>query len=429
MTNQEPKKVLIVAYYWPPAGGPGVQRWLKFVKYLPEFNIKPILFVPDNPSYPIVDESLVKEIPKGMEIIRTPIREIYKLASIISKNKSKIISRGIIPKSSKQSSLEKLLLYVRGNYFIPDARIAWVNPSVDYLTKYISKNKIDTIITTGPPHSMHLIGLNLKKKLSIKWIADFRDPWTTIGYHKELKLTKNSQQKHLELEAEVLINADQIIVTSHHTKTEFESKTDRPIEVITNGYDEHEIETPKKDSKFTLAHIGSLLSDRNPKILWEVISELIEEIEEFRKNFKLKLVGTVSEEIMSSIDEHGLKKYTEYYGYLEHDEALVHQMSSRILLLIEIDSEETKAIIPGKFFEYLHSGTPILAIGPNGSDIETLIAETNSGRYFSYNSKDKIKNQLLRYFEDYQANNLLAVNKNIEKYSRKNLTQKLSQLI
>ncbi len=429
MTNQEPKKVLIVAYYWPPAGGPGVQRWLKFVKYLPEYNIVPIVFVPDNASYPIVDESLIKEVPKGIEIIKTPIREIYKLASIISKNKSKILSRGIIPKGSKQSSLEKLLLYVRGNYFIPDARMAWVSPSVEFLNKYLSDNQIDTIITTGPPHSMHLIGLKLKEKLPIKWIADFRDPWTTISYHKELKLTKKSARKYVQLESEVLSKADQIIVTSPHTKNEFKLKTDRPIEVITNGYDGHNIKSPKKDIKFTFAHIGSLLSDRNPLILWEVISELIEERDHFKRNFKLKLIGTVSEEVIRSINEYGLEDYTENYGYLEHKEALIHQMSSRILLLIEIDSDETKAIIPGKFFEYIHSNTPILAIGPKGSDIETLIEETKSGTYFSYDSKAKIKKQLLLYFEAYQAKNLTVANENIEKYSRKNLTLKLAELI
>lgn len=194
------KKTLIITYYWPPAGGPGVQRWLKFVKYLPEFGIEPIVYCPENPNYPIRDESLVNEIPKNITILKQPINEPYGLASLFSKGKSKSISSGVIPKAKKQSWIEKTMLYVRGNYFIPDARKNWVKPSVDFLSVYIKEQHIETIITTGPPHSLHLIGLQLKEKLGVKWLADFRDPWTTIGYHKDLKLTASSKAKHLDLE-------------------------------------------------------------------------------------------------------------------------------------------------------------------------------------------------------------------------------------
>ena len=206
------KKALIITYYWPPAGGPGVQRWLKFVKYLPEFNIDPIIFVPENPNYPIIDESLVGEIPQNIKTLRFPISEPYRWASFFSKKKSKTISKGIISHKEKQGLLEKLMLYIRGNFFIPDARVSWVKPSVKYLSNYISKNPVNVIITTGPPHSLHLIGLQLKEQLGVKWIADFRDPWTRIGYHKYLKLTQKSKLKHKALEKEVLISSDQIIV-------------------------------------------------------------------------------------------------------------------------------------------------------------------------------------------------------------------------
>ena len=231
------KKILIISYYWPPAGGPGVQRWLKFVKYLPDFNIEPHVYIPENPTYPLLDEKLLSEVSNKAVIIKQSIFEPYGLASVFSKNKTKKISSGIIPNQKKQSFVEKAMLWIRGNVFIPDARVFWVKPSVKFLKRYLQENQIDTIITTGPPHSLHLIGLQLKKELNITWLADFRDPWTTIGYHKQLKLSSWAAKKHKDLEKEVMNTCDQLLVTSPTTKTEFQAITSKPIEVITNGYD------------------------------------------------------------------------------------------------------------------------------------------------------------------------------------------------
>ncbi|MCT4629290.1 glycosyltransferase [Winogradskyella sp.] len=423
------KKVLIICYYWPPAGGPGVQRWLKFVKYLPDFDVEPVVYCPENPSYPIIDESLVDEIPKDIITLKQPIKEPYGLASLFSKKSSKKISSGVIPKTKKQSFIEKLMLFVRGNFFIPDARKNWVKPSVNYLSKYIEEHNIEIVITTGPPHSLHLIGLHLKKKLNVNWITDFRDPWTTIGYHKDLKLTKTSKAKHIALESQVLNTADRIIVTSNHTKNEFASKTQQPISVITNGYDNHSVRVEGKDEKFTLSHIGSLLSERNPKVLWEVLSELVVENEAFSKVFQLNLIGVVSDDVLESIYNFGLKKHVNIVGYVNHDEAIKFQMQSQVLLLIEIDSEDTKAIIPGKLFEYLISETPILAIGPKDSDVQQIIVSTNTGVYFNYQEKEKLKAQLLSYFEAYKNNDLRVNAIGLQPYSRKALTGKLSELI
>ncbi|HEY4617707.1 MAG TPA: glycosyltransferase, partial [Flavobacterium sp.] len=293
----ESKKLLIITYYWPPAGGPGVQRWLKFVKYLPDFGIQPVVYIPENPTYPIVDENLVKEVSDKAIILKQKIFEPYQLASFFSKNKTRKISSGIIPNKKKQSFLDKLFLLIRGNLFIPDARVFWVKPSVRFLEKYIVENNIGTIVTSGPPHSLHLIGLELKQKLNIKWIADFRDPWTTIGYHKSLRLSSYAAKKHKFLEHKVLNMADTIIVTSKTTKSEFEVITSRPIEVITNGYDVENIEKQDLDSKFSLAHIGSFLSERNPTILWESLVELINEIPDFKNHLEIKLIGAVSHEV------------------------------------------------------------------------------------------------------------------------------------
>ncbi|WP_407557162.1 glycosyltransferase [Winogradskyella sp. 4-2091] len=422
-------KILIITYYWPPAGGPGVQRWLKFVKYLPDFEIEPIVYCPENPNYPILDESLINEIPDGVTILKQPINEPYGLASLFSKGKSKKISSGVIPKAKKQSFVEKAMLYVRGNFFIPDARKNWIKPSVEFLSQYIRDNNIETIITTGPPHSLHIIGLQLKARLDVKWFADFRDPWTTIGYHKDLKLTTSSKAKHLNLEQNVLNTADHIIVTSHHTKNEFQTKTKQPITVITNGYDGHNNSIEGKDEEFTLSHIGSLLSERNPLVLWETLSELIKENKEFSEAFRLQLIGVVSDDVIESINQFGLKNHLDVMGYVSHDEAIKFQMKSQLLLLIEIDSEDTKAIIAGKVFEYLIAETPILALGPKDADVEKIITSTNTGTYFNYTQKAELKTQILTYFEAFQ-NNTLSVNAiGLQPYSRKALTEKLSQLI
>jgi glycosyltransferase involved in cell wall biosynthesis len=421
----EPKKLLIITYYWPPAGGPGVQRWLKFVKYLPEFNIQPIVYIPENPTYPIIDKGLESEVSDKAIILKNKITEPYGFASFFGKNKTKKISSGIIPNQKKQSFLEKTLLWVRGNLFIPDARFLWVKPSVKYLKKYIEENNINTIVTSGPPHSLHLIGLQLKKDLNVTWFADFRDPWTTIGYHKALKLSNYASRKHKALEAAVLNSADTIIVTSKTTKTEFQALTSKPIEVITNGYDVEKIGKQPLDEKFTLAHIGSFLSERNPRILWKALNELVKENKDFKNDFQLKLIGAVSQEVLDAIMEFKLTDFVLNLGYVSHQEAIEHQRKSQVLLLIEINSEETKSIIPGKVFEYMVSERPIIALGPEDSDFAEIITSTNTGVFFTYDEKEKLKALLLNYYELYQNNNLKVHAVGLQQYSRKNLTEQL----
>ena len=423
------KKALIIAYYWPPAGGPGVQRWLKFVKYLPGFNIEPIVFVPENPNYALIDESLADEVSEDITILKFPIKEPYKLARFFSKKKSNTISKGIISENNNQSLVEKIMLYIRGNFFIPDARKNWVAPSVKFLSNYISKENIKTIITTGPPHSLHLIGMQLKEELELKWIADFRDPWTTIGYHKKLKLTKRSQKKHLFLEKSVLNNADQVIVTSFITKDGFSKITSKPIEVITNGYDYESVESVDLDAKFSLAHIGSLLSKRNPDVLWKVLSDLVKEVPDFSNNFQLNFIGAVSNEIIESLKKYNLSGFVYKVGYVTHKEALKFQKKSQILLLIEIDSEDTKCIIPGKLFEYIVSNRPIIALGPKVSDVEKIIKETNTGNYFNYNDYESLKKTILNHYKAYKNNSLKSFPIGLQKYSREKLTEALSKLI
>ena len=423
------KKVLIITYYWKPAGGPGVQRWLKFAKYLRDFGIEPIIYTPENPTYPLIDEAIADDLPADLQIIKQPIWEPYGLASLFSKKKTQKISAGIIPRK-KVSVLEKLMLWIRGNLFIPDARKFWISPSVKYLKKFIAENSIETIITTSPPHSVHLIGYQLKKIFPhLKWISDFRDPWTTIGYYKDLRLTNWADKRQHFWEKEVLQHSDLVITTSFKTQKDFQQLTNTPIQVITNGYDQETTIAPPLSEKFLIAHIGSLLSDRNPKILWEVLAEMVREVPHFAEDFSLCFAGKVSEEIEEEIYNQGLTPYYTYKGYISHQQAVQLQKSSQVLLLIEIDSEDTQGIIAGKLFEYIVSARPIIAIGPKDWDVTPILTETQTGSFVSYTDKAALKAQLLSYYHLYRLGTLKASPKNVAKYSRKALTEQLVKLL
>jgi glycosyltransferase involved in cell wall biosynthesis len=422
------KKVLIVTYYWPPAGGPGVQRWLKFVKYLPEFGVEPHVYVPQNPNYPIIDETLTYESNPAIKIIKQPIFEPYALGKLISKRKTNRISSGIITEKNP-SLMEKFLLFIRGNLFIPDARMFWVNPSKKFLKKYIQDHQIDTLITSGPPHSLHLIGLKLKKELNLRWMADFRDPWTTISYHNKLRMLQFVQKIHIRMEQEVLQTADEIIVTSHALQQAYQQMTKKPVTLLTNGYDREDFEKPTLDRFFSLTHIGSMLSGRNPVVLWMALSELAEEHPEFKAQLNIKLAGIVGENSLKSLDEHGLMPFVEQLGYVSHQTAIKLQHSAQLLLLTEIDSAETKVIIPGKFFEYLNAERPILAIGPDDWEIAILMKQTAGGKCFNHQQKKEIKDYIWECFQAFQSGNLSIQSKGIGAFSRKELTRKLAEII
>ncbi len=422
------RKVLVITYYWPPAGGPGVQRWLKFVKYLQDFDIEPVVYIPENPHYPLVDDSFKNDIPKNIKIYKHSIFEPYTFASFFSSKKTKRISSGII-QSKDQSFLEKTMLWIRGNFFIPDARKYWVKPSVKFLVKILHKEQIQTVITTGPPHSVHLIGLHLQKKANVKWIADFRDPWTSIGYHKKLKLTGISKKRHKRLEALVLNSAEKIIVTSETTKKEFVGITPKPIEVITNGYDRSINKDVTLDKNFTISHIGSMLTGRNPRNLWEAISELIKENNAFKEALQLQFIGVVSEDVLQTMAEFGLQDHVKVLGYMPHQKVAKFQLKSQVLLLVEIDSPETQGIVPGKLFEYMLAKRPILGVGPKNWEVSFMVSDTRTGEVFNYEDSIQLKNVLLDWFNKYQNQSLYIDPLQTEQYSRRELTRKLAAYI
>ncbi|KQC33701.1 glycosyl transferase family 1 [Nonlabens sp. YIK11] len=422
-------QLFIVAYYWPPAGGPGVQRWLKFVKYLPKDQFDITVVIPENPDYASTDNSLMDEIPQEVTTIKVPLNEPSRWIKKLFKGKTSKLQRGFIDK--KPGLLERALLWIRGNYFIPDARVSWVQNVVNRLENDIAFAKVNSIITTGPPHSVHLIGQRLKQNVkfqNLKWIADFRDPWTTIGYHKSLRLTEKSAKKHQELERQVLNQADQLIVTSPSTKTEFDSKTSQPVTVITNGFDVEPNTVDQPSGNFSISHVGTLLADRNPLQLWKSLSELCKEHADFKQDFELILAGNVSQEIVDAIDNAGLGDYLKLEGYVNHDRAVALMRQSQLLLLIEIDAPETKAIIPGKTFEYISSRRPIIAIGPEGSDIKGIIESVQAGNYYTYEAIG-LKQEILAAYERYKNQDLQGNTANVSQFHRKQLTQQLVNLL
>lgn len=424
------KKILIISYYWPPAGGPGVQRWLKFTKYLPQFGWKPILFVPENPSYPLIDESLMKDIPKDLEMIKTKIWEPYQLAEKLNRNNKKF-KAGQFDIGKNQSWKSKLSIWIRGNFFIPDARVFWVKPSIKYLKKYLTEHPVEALVTTGPPHSLHLIGLGLKKEFpNLKWIADFRDPWTEISYYKHLKLTKYADKKHHQLEQQVFENADITLATSYTDAYNFSQKGAKGF-CITNGFDDDELpkQETAKNEKFTLSYIGVLEQLRNPKMLWQVLEELIIESKDFSNDFQLKFVGRVDDKILSDLNQSAVKNAVKIIGYLPHNEAFSEMAQSDILLITNFPEERSKGIIPGKIFEYLATKKSIISFGPKNADVEQILQKTNAGKHFLYDEKDSVKQYITEQYHIWK-NNLSANNTaNIDDFSRRNLTQKLTDLL
>lgn len=419
------KRALIITYYWPPAGGSGVQRWLKFVKYFRDFDIEPIVYTVKNANYPISDESLLKEIPKDIEILKQPIWEPNNLFSL-GKKKSKQ-SAGFL--NSKPSLFGKILQYVRANYFIPDARKFWINPSVSFLKNYFKKNQIDILITTGPPHSVHLIGLKLKEELNLKWIADFRDPWVDIDYFHHLPLTKKSLKKHQYLEQNVLKNTDAVMVVGNTMKENY-LKYNKNIYTITNGFDD-EIAVGKVtlDTKFSITHIGLMNSDRNPVLFWKVLKEIGEEKPQFLNDLNVNLIGEIDKEVLNSISENELTEKVNVINYVPHNQIGNYQKTSQILLLVVNNVPSAKGIITGKIFEYLKAKRPILAIAPNNGDLANIINETHAGFIIDYEDRELLKNTILALYTSYKKGNLHIDSNNIEQYHRKELTKNVATLI
>lgn len=426
------KKILIITYYWPPSGGSGVQRWLKFTKYLPEFGIQPIVYTVDNGEYPAEDLSLEKDIHRDVKVIRQPIIEPYSIyKKFTGQKKDKKMSVGFISEKTKPSLTQQIAVFMRGNFFIPDARMLWIQPSVKFLREYLSKNPVDLIITSGPPHTCHMIGLELKRILGLKWIADFRDPWTGIYYFNELMLSPFAQHIHRQMEKNVLNKCDKIISVGETMKKDFEKMTNIPIEVITNGYDEEDYQGNSfpLTTKFTLSNIGLLPKGQNHPALWNAIGELIKENLNFKNQLEIRFVGHVDGHVKKSLDESGVTPYCNMIDYVNHEKVVEFQKSSQILLLNINRVPNAEYLLTGKLFEYLAAERPILCIGPKQGDAAKIIDECEAGKVFEFDDKEGIKNYLLERFRIYEEDKKEIRSSKHKDYSRMELTKRLVNVL
>ena len=427
------KKVLIITYYWPPAGGAGVQRWLKFAKYLPEFGWDPVIYTVENGEFPVLDHSLEKEIPDSVNVIRKKIIEPYNwYKKFIGQKKEERINAGFLAGKEKSEKKENLAKWIRGNMFIPDARKFWIRPSIKYLLTYLKKNPVDIIISTGPPHSMHLIALDLKKKLNIPWIADFRDPWTKIDFYKELKLSGWADRKHHRLEKQVVQSADIVLSINQMMGDDYKNMGAKQSLYLPNGFDPSDFPKNtklKKCSKFRIVYIGSINQDRNPEFFWKTIKDLTEKNPSFANDLEIELIGKTDYSVQNLIESYQLEPYVSVTDYLPHDEIFHAQKRASILLLLINHTPHARGILTGKMFEYLASGRAILAIGPTDGEAAMILSETKTGTTINYHDEETLSETLLKYYNTFLAGNIKINPKNIDKYTRKNLTGELTDIM
>jgi glycosyltransferase involved in cell wall biosynthesis len=430
------KKVLIVTYYWPPSGGSGVQRWLKFVKYLPALGWEPYVFTPENPSFAVKDESLHKNVPEEAEVIRFPIWEPYAvffaLGGIFGKRTSAKSTQLVSTKN--ESLFQRISTWIRGNLFIPDPRVFWVKPSVAFLDEFLKDNQITTIITTGPPHSLHLIGLRLKKKNpALRWLADFRDPWSQWGLLDSLKVSKWARKYHHRLESKVLAVATEIITITPFYVRQFETLASRKVRLLTNGFDEDDFKDIhySKPSKFVIRHIGIVNEKCDPRPFLKALLQLLKDAPEMAAHIQLEFIGDVHVQIRKFVKEsEGLEPITNFAGNIPHVELMKLYGSSSLLLLILTGYRDAEGYMPGKLFEYLATGLPILGVGPEHGDAAALLRETDAGEMIDSFNFEKIKASLLHHFNVWHSSAEPLVKKNgVNKYSRREITRGLVKLL
>lgn len=418
-----------------------MQRWLKFVKYLKRKGWEPVVYTVENGEYPALDYSLEKEIPKDVTVIKKKIWEPYSAYKFLSGRKKKDeITITNVQQNKKISVGNRISKWIRANLFVPDPRVFWVKPSVKFLENYLKQNKIDCIITSGPPHSLHLIGMKLKEKTGVKWIADFRDPWRTNYFLQQLGMSKSTWKKQLALEKKVVDGADKIIVVTRTMKEEFEEMARGKVEIITNGYDEEDFSsssvvgretnnTMETNNKFSIVFTGTFVNSQNPELLWKVLDEKVNAEENFKNELEIKLTGTIGDAVRKSLEENNLLAFTTFKNYLPHNEIVIEQQNAQVLLLSVNNTPNAKLILTGKLFEYLASGRPILCFCPPDGDAGEIINECKAGYVLNYTDKEKIKTAIAHLFTNFKNQNLPTRKTGFEKYSREKLTERLMEVV
>ena len=426
-------RVLIITYYWPPTGGSGVQRWVKFSKYLPAQGWQPVIYTPENPEMLVRDDSLLADIPPEAEVVKRRIVEPYGLyrrlvgAGAAGSEKNEINPLNSGEKNWKQ----KLSLFVRSHFFVPDPRVGWVRPSVRFLKKYLKEHPVDVIVSTGPPHSIHLIGKGVSEATGIPWVADFRDPWTRVFYFKNLELSPKAALEHSRLEQEVLDKARAVIAVTPLVQKDFQMCTGTQVEMITNGYDEDDFAAVEAapDGYFNITHTGLFASDGIPTTLWKVLSQMCSADSDFAEELRIRLVGKVDKEVLDSLKTYGLAGNVVPLGYLDHKEAVREQKSASMLILPLRKDPEYRKTLPGKIFEYLASDRPVLGIGQEDGVAAQVLTDTGAGEMFDWDNEAGIAAVINRAWMRHKSGSFPFHTVGREGYSRRVLTQHLVDLL
>lgn len=421
------KRVLIISYYWPPAGGSGVQRWVKFTKYLPQNGWQPVVYTPLNPEIISLDETLLRDIPAEAEIVKTKITEPYAAYRRLMGSKT---TKEVNPISSGDTSFKKRVsLFIRGNFFIPDPRVWWVRSSVKFLKKYLREHPVDVIVTTGPPQSMHLIGQKLAKETGLPWIPDFRDPWTKMFYFKHLHLTKWAERKHRRMEQSVLDEATAVIAVTPFVQKDFQAMTKTRVEMITNGFDsdDYPTGTVEASEKFTVTHTGLFAADGNPLVLWDCLKEMCEKEDGFKEALQIRLAGKVDAEILDALKERGLA--VENLGYVTHEDAVKEQRAASVLILPLRQDPEYLKVLPGKIFEYLASRRPVIGVGQTDGAAALVLKDAEAGVMVGWDDKENTMKALKEAWNNYKSGAAAEASGSIDNYSRKALTARLAKLL
>ena len=379
MTTTE-KNILIITYYWPPSGGSGVQRWLKFVKYLPQHGYTPYVFTPADPDFPLRDPSLLNDVPPEAEVIHFPIWEPYRLLDGIKRLVGKGGKGGGALPGQEASGL---MAWLRGNLFIPDPRVFWVRPSVAFLKDFIRDRHIRTIITTGPPHSMHLIGLRLKAiHPDIKWIADLRDPWTTWGALEKFRLTGIARAHHRKLENRVLTGADEVITISPFYQRQLEKLSGRPVQCLTNGYDEADFNglQLQRPDHFIIRHAGILHPECDAAPFLDAFANWVRS-RNLSGQVRLVFTGQVNARLRELVATDPLLQETLVIEPpVDHQQIIRLYGGSSALLLILTGYRDAEGFLPGKLYEYLATGLPVIAVGPANGDAAAILSASGAGQ-------------------------------------------------
>ncbi len=424
----ELKKLVIVSYYWPPSSGVGVKRWMFFAEELQKQGVKPIIITPSNPQFNVKDFEAEANLSKDIEVIKLPIWEPFALMQKLTggKNKSQV-KQGLVLEKEKQGLLDKIFIWIRGNLFIPDARKYWVKPASKFILNYLKNNRVDALVTTGPPHSMHLIGRAVKQKSNIIWVADFRDPWSNWDLLDKLNTSKIGKWYHKKLERSVLQNANLVLATSPRQAADLKTFGAQKTAAINNGFSPSQEVVPKQQFKtFRISHLGLLNELRNPVEFWEVLNQLALKNKAFKDALEISLYGIVGDSVKENFKKYkGLEGKVKFYGYLNQSELKAKMHQASVLLVIQNRSANATRIIPYKLYEYLPMERPIVQIGASTGDSNELIEELNAGKALDYANKNAMKQEVEKLFENWLKQKSVAVNPNLNTYSHPVLVTKL----